>query len=247
MNINYLSRINIVLVEPQGPLNIGAVARVMKNTGLRRLYLVNPRTSLDEDAYKMASHSEDILKNSKVVSSLQDALRQTNYVFGTTSRKRRYKKFITPKEMAEKIMPLLKNNKIALVFGPEDRGLTNKELDLCDEIVCIPTIDPSLSLNLAQAAMVLCYEIFVSFSDKKISKRPFSQVATLGEKEAMYRHIEDVLKEIGFIHVPDASLVINRFRKLFSQTTLLKEDVQLIRGLCRQLLWYLDYLKRKPK
>jgi tRNA/rRNA methyltransferase len=152
------ANIRIVLVEPAGPLNVGSVARVMKNMGLHQLVLVNPQCDhLGEEARLMAVRAADILENARVVESLPEALVGCTRAIATTGDDR---PLATQREQPADALPWLKEAPSALIFGREDCGLTNAELNYAQRLIRIPSSDAYTSLNLAQAVAVCCYELY---------------------------------------------------------------------------------------
>ena len=165
-----LSQIRIVLVEPAGPLNIGSAARVMKNFGLRHLVLVKPQCNpLGEEALQMAVHAKNLLHEAQVVESIPAALEGCYSAIATTARHRDINTPLEPPEQALSTLVIsalgrvekdsLERGTHALIFGPEDRGLSNEELIHAQRFVKIPTDATYSALNLAQAVAVCCYEI----------------------------------------------------------------------------------------
>ena len=155
-----LASVRIVLVEPAGPLNVGAVARVMKNMGLRTLVLVNPQCDpLGVEARQMAVHGVDILEAAQQVATIPAALMGCQRAIATTARVRTLS---TPLELPRVALPWLLEGAVtsALIFGPEDRGLSNVELNYAQRFVCIPSSAEYPSLNLAQAVAICCYELY---------------------------------------------------------------------------------------
>ena len=158
-----LDNIRVVLVEPQHSGNIGAVARAMKNMALSRLVLVNPADHLAMEARMMAMHALDILQQAQVVDTLTQAIADAGYVVGTTRRLGRSRQAQqTSRSIAPLLLELAASNPVALVFGREDSGLTNDELARCHELITIPAHPTFGSLNLAQAVLLVCYELYVS-------------------------------------------------------------------------------------
>jgi tRNA/rRNA methyltransferase len=173
--MNPLDRIYIILVEPKFEDNIGSVARVMKNFGLRNLILVNPRTQITHRAYVLATHASDVLDSAIILKDFEKLVKSFDLLFATSgkvtsSKTKKLRKFITPETMAR----LIKNSdatRIGIVFGREDLGLTNKEIWLCDHLVHIPTNPEFPILNLSQAVAVVTYELFKQFSELEESPR----------------------------------------------------------------------------
>ena len=204
-----LSQIRIVLVEPAGPLNIGSAARVMKNFGLQHLVLVNPQCDpLGEEAMQMAVHAKDLLHSAQIVSSIPEALEGCYSAIATTARQRDIN---TPLERPEEALSALvaeasvnrdsstqdadqaaeaSANKIssdssyAVIFGPEDRGLSNEELIYAQRFVKIPTSDRYSALNLAQAVAVCCYELY-RISLQREDQAPSSSPSPLAADTAL--------------------------------------------------------------
>ncbi len=159
-----LRNITIVLVRPQYAGNIGAVCRAMKNMGLTRLNLVSPEQDpLSAEAKMMATSAKDILQKARIFSSLEDALQDFRWIAGTSARKGINRgPFISPREICPEIIQHARSIPVALLFGPEDRGLTNRELDPCHALISIPTHPGLSSLNLAQAVILLSYELYLA-------------------------------------------------------------------------------------
>ena len=156
-----LRNITIILVSPQYAGNIGSVCRAMKNMGLTRLILVSPEQDpLSAEARMMATSAKDILQKAKIFSSLEDALQGFRWIAGTSARKGINRgPFISPREICPEIIQHARSIPVAILFGPEDRGLTNRELDPCHALISIPTHPGLSSLNLAQAVMLVGYEL----------------------------------------------------------------------------------------
>jgi tRNA/rRNA methyltransferase len=231
--------IRIVLVRPQGQMNIGSVARAMKNVGLKELALVDQAgPSLHPDARVMAVHAHDILEDALIFSHLASAIADCTWVIGTTRRRGKERgEVIDPRQMAAEIAEIIQQNKVALVFGPEDRGLTNRDLDLCQRLVTIPADDEYGSLNLAQAVMIICYEIYLAGQHKK-GLSPGKKLATSAELEWMYRHMEEALLRIGFLDRNSPKRMMAVLRRIFSKAQLDPREVRVLRGICRQATWY---------
>ena len=236
MNKAKKENIAIVLNEPRYPENIGAAARAMKNMGFNDLIVIKPYIFNRENMEKMATHeARDILESMQLFDNLEEALAPFNYVVGTTARTGKLRRPQgTPRDMANHLIPISQNNRIALLFGSEKWGLTNDDLRFCDYIVTIPT-DGFASLNLAQSVMILCYEIAMAGREDHIfhPKR-----ASVHELENMYNHLQQVFLEIGFLKPDNPDYWMRNVRNLLGRIGLLSKEVQLIRGLCRQFLWY---------
>ncbi len=237
-----LGKISIVLVEPKYPENIGAAARTMMNMGLSRLIVVRREEPDRQTMLKLATHkAAGIVKQIEMHQDLATALAPFNVVVGTTTRLGRQRRPPnTPRETVQNIIPLLTENRIAIIFGPEDRGLTNDDLKFCQFTSTIPT-STFASLNLGQAVAIFCYEIYhglVYGEGEALSFAP--KQATSHEMEGMYEHLEDMLTQIDFLqknHAQD-EYWMNSIRRFLGRLGLQSREVKMIRGFCRQFLWY---------
>ena len=234
-----LDNLAIVLMAPKYPENIGAAARCAMNMGISRLIIVRKEAPDQEKMLKMATHkAAHLIKHLVQFDNLKEALAPFSHVVGTTARHGR-KRFVenSPRHMPDTILPLLEHNQIALLFGPEHRGLTNDDLKYCQTTVTIPTADFS-SLNLAQAVAILCYELYwgIMYSGKMSQSEP--KLASSYELEGMYVHIEELLNKIGFLRTNDSSYWIRNIRRFLGRVDLRAKEARIIRGFCRQFLWY---------
>jgi TrmH family RNA methyltransferase len=155
-----LDRIRVVLVEPKGPRNVGATARAMKNFGLSRLVLVNPPPLDDPECLEMSTNAHDVLRRSAVVGSLDEALAGVALVVGTTARSRHRLVTRTPSEAASSLVAAAASGEVAILFGREAHGLSGRELARCQCVLSIRTGGEHASLNLAQAVLIVAYEVF---------------------------------------------------------------------------------------
>jgi len=239
-----LHNIEIILIGTISSSNIGSVARAMKNMGLFRLKLVNPRCKIDDKAFWMATCGSEILDAARFYQSLKEALSGSSYAFGTTARSRRWRSAVLPSEMAKKTADLVCNNKISIVFGPEDMGLSNDDLELCHEIVSIPTVDIASSINLSHAVMIICYEIYCAVCTNPGTDKAM-ELAQSDFVEAMYDHMRDALLEIGFLNQQKPDHTLGMMRRILTRTGLSVRETNMIRGLFRQLRWYVKNKKTK--
>ena len=239
-----LHNVSIVLHRPRYPENIGAAARAMRNMGVAQLRVVDPQNFDYTKICRMATHAAlDVIERMQVHETLADALAEFSFVVGTTARLGGQRKAIsTPSRLAARLVPISVQNKIAIVFGPEDRGLTNQEIRHCHTLVHIPTAEFS-SLNLAQAVMVVCYELF-RYRDEGKELRHVPRLASRRELDAMYGQLKDVLMRISFINPDNPDYFMNNFRQFFSRLPLRAKEVRIIRGLCRQIDWYGEKCRR---
>ena len=237
------SHVRIVLVRPQGPLNVGSVARAMKNMGLRELALVQPsEPPTHRDARIMAVRANDILERASVHATLSDAVADCTWVIGTTRRMGREREGVmTIRQVAIEIVELIAQNKVGVVFGPETSGLSNRDLDLCQRLVVIPADREFGSLNLAQAVMVVCYEIFMALGVE--TSEDGRKMATTQQLEGMYIHMEEMLLRIGFLDENSPKRMMAVLRRVLGRARLNTREVQVIRGICRQINWYVGQVR----
>ena len=232
-----LKNVAVVLHRPSYPENIGAAARAACNMGVSQLIVVDPRDCDLTRVLKMATHfAADLVEGMEVCRDLETALAPFEYVVGTTARQGgRRATTSDPRKLAEQLISISQKNRIALVFGPESRGLTNADLRLCHAVVTIPTAGFA-SLNLAQAVMVLCYEVFLASREDVSDFTP--RLATRQELEAMYEALKETLIHISFINPENPDYWMGHIRRFFSRLDMQARDVRIIRGICRQIEWY---------
>jgi tRNA/rRNA methyltransferase len=234
-----LDNIRVVLVEPQHSGNIGGVARAMKNMAFSRLVLVNPADHLAMEARMMAMHALDILQQAQVVGTLSQAVADVGYVVGTTRRLGKSRQAQqTSRSIAPLLLELAASNPIALVFGREDSGLSNDELARCHELISIPAHPVFGSLNLAQAVLLVCYELYVSTATQPLTPPPM--LATTAEVERLYTRMQEVLRRIGFLHGSNPDRMMGYFRRFFARYGLKSRDVKVFLGVFRQIEWYIN-------
>lgn len=232
-----LSNIRIVLVSPIYGGNVGSVCRAMANMGFSDLAIAAPRPFNMNEARMMACHATNILDNRKEYPTLTEAIADCNAVMGTTARRGLYRQHAkTPREWATRALEAAQNGKTAIVFGREDDGLTNEELSLCTQIMQIPTMEEYKSLNVAQAVMICCYEIFVASrsygpSPEKTGEAP-SEL-----RERMFAMWRDTLLQIGFMEENKADHMMYGLRRILARGALTVDDVHILMGIARQANW----------
>lgn len=233
-----LDNIAVVLHRPHFPENIGAAARAAKNMGIRRLIVVDPLDCDLTRILKMATHAaEDVVADMEVYEDLREALAPFQYIIGTTARTGSHRPTVMdPREMARKVVEISRHNQTAILFGPENRGLANRELKFCHALVTIPTSKDFASLNLAQAVMIMAYEIFRALEEPPATFTP--KLATSYELEAMYEHLRETLAKIHFVNPENPDYWMRSLRRFFSRIGLQAREVKIIRGICRQIDWY---------
>lgn len=233
--MSILKNIRIVLVEPQHPGNIGQAARAMKTMGLERLFLVNPKNFPCQEAFYRAAHADDVVRKANVVASFQEAIADCSVVFGTSVRERILAQtLLFPRDAAEKIIRDFHQEEVAIVFGCEQSGLNNEDLERCQFHIKIPSVDEYSSLNLAAAVQVMAYEIRMaslsSLQQNRLSNQR-SPLATTEDMEKFYQHLRETMIDIEFLDLRHPRKMIKRFRQIYNRAILDKEDLNLLRGM----------------
>ena len=235
--------IDVVLAAPQKSENIGAAARAVANMGLGRLVLVRPRSLHREIMESTAtSHASRVLEEMAVYGSLDEALALYGLVVGTTARPGRHRgPFYTPRQLAPSL--LTGGAPVALLFGPERMGLATGDLRRCQKVVRIPTDGPeSSSLNLAQAVLLLGYELLLAAGSAP--EPPAVRPAPQAELAGMYADLTELLLQIGFLPADNPEHWLMNIKKIFNRSLLTSGECNLWRGVCRQARWALAHPDR---
>jgi tRNA/rRNA methyltransferase len=205
--------------------------------GVEQLVVVKPGDCNLAKILKMATYSAiEVVEQMQVFDDLRDALGPFNYVVGTTARRGERRQVIrSPFDLVKSLAPISQNNRVAILFGPENRGLSNEEIRFCHRLVNIPTHHFS-SINLAQAVMIICYELFTTH---KIESSTFvPRLASRHELDGMYDQLKDILVRISYINSENPDFWMNKLRYFFTRLQLRAREVSIIRGICRQINWY---------
>jgi TrmH family RNA methyltransferase len=233
-----LARVEIVLVRPRRAANVAAACRAMKNMGLSRLWLVEPGPGLDDPgARSLAYGAWDILDGARRAASLREAVSSSAAVVGTTGRAVAGAR--TAREMAAEAGMLSAGGALSLVFGPEASGLTGPELDLCHSLVHVPTDPAQPSLNLAQAVLLVAYEMrLAALEEAPPSPREGrGSRASAGELEQALGDLKQALLEIGYLDPASPDRVLTELRRMVARARPTSREVVLLRGLARQVAW----------
>lgn len=232
-----LDRVRIVLVNTSHPGNIGATARAMKNMGLKHLTLVDPMDFPSDVAVWRAVSGADILESATVVPTLEEAIAPCGLVIAASARSRRMPwPMMNPRECAEQVAREAGSNEVALVFGREDKGLKNEELQLAHYHVQIPADAQYSSLNLAAAATVVMYEVrmaFLALQADSLDQDEYWDVgrASSEQMEHFYRHLEKVLIDLDFHDPENPRLLMPRMRRLFGRIRVDQMEANILRGI----------------
>lgn len=241
-----LDNIRIVLVNTSHPGNIGAAARAMKNMGLSRLYLVAPKDYPSGVAVGRASSALDILDNAVLCDSLSEAIGDCSLVVGTSARSRSIPwPVLEPDACGRRIVEESQEQQAALVFGREDRGLSNEELQLCHFHVQIPASPEYSSLNLAAAVMVLSYEIYhqkllLEGGGQDNTAQWDKDLASVNEVEHYLEHLEALLVDLDFHDPENPRQLMRRLRRLYNRVRLDKMEINILHGIVSETRKMLD-------
>jgi len=231
-----LNQFRIILCQTSHPGNIGSAARAMKTMGLNQLYLVQPKHFPDAEADALACGAVDLLKNAVVCETLEDALKGCALAIGMSARKRQIShELISARTAAIRAAEIGANQQqVALVFGTEMSGLSNRELDLCQLLAMIPTNPDFSSLNVAAAVQVMCYELRMASSESKpVDSESKTPLATSDDVEGFYQHLEETLIKIGFLNPQEPKKLMPRVRRIYARARLEKEEVNILRGILK--------------
>ena len=228
-------RIRIVMVETSHPGNIGAAARAMKNMELQDLYLVNPVLFPHREAVSRSSGAEDLLERAVICDSLPQALEGCSLVFGASARSLRTIPWpqVDARGCARLAAEKGAGGEVAVLFGREDSGLTNEELELCNYLVHIPTNPNYSSLNVAAAIQVVAYELHMARIGEwqGTPSTKADEPASADEVEGFFNHLEKSLVAIDFLDPDNPRQLMRRLRRLFNRTELEKVEVNILRGI----------------
>lgn len=234
-----LDAIRIVLVNTSHPGNIGSAARAMKTMGLRHLYLVAPHHYPDPKADELASSAVDVLAGAVVVSTLEEAVADCTFVVGTSARSRTIPwPLLSPRQMVEQLKTEVPRGKIAIVFGREQSGLTNDELQRCHVHIQIPANPDYSSLNLAAAVQVVAYELRIASLENPIEEKWDCELANADDMEKFFTHLQEVLIEIDFLKASAPRRLMTRLRRLFFRARPDEMEMNILRGMLTAIQHY---------
>jgi len=224
--------IRIVLLETSHPGNIGAAARAMKTMGLDRLTLVRPGDFPSAAATARAAGADDLLVNAVVVGSLAEAIGDCSLVVGTSARARSLEwPLLSPRECAAQVVAQAARAQAAVVFGRENSGMNNAELDLCHALVRIPSNPAFSSLNLGAAVQLIAYEVALAAAGGEPVPATEHVPAPAQEMQRLYEHLEAALVELDFLDPDKPKLLMRRLRRLFNRARPDPSEVQILRGI----------------
>tara|TARA_X000001036_G_scaffold421355_1_gene443097 strand:- start:180 stop:938 length:759 start_codon:yes stop_codon:yes gene_type:complete len=234
--MDYSNFIKVVLVGTTHPGNIGAAARAIKTMGLSKLDLVCPKEFPSNEATYRSKAAKDILEKASIHETLFESVKGCEMVIGTSARNRKVPwPVLNPKNASKEINEAVKNNsKVAIVFGREDRGLTNEELGLCNLHIHIPTNEDYSSLNLAQAVQIVTYEIRMNFLESESLKNDQEwdvELASAEQTERLIEHMDELMKEVEFYDTENPRKLLIRVRRFFKRSGIDVMETNIFRGL----------------
>ncbi|KAF0144931.1 MAG: tRNA/rRNA methyltransferase [Nitrospirae bacterium] len=231
---NWKDNIYFILVEPKEAGNIGASARAMKNMGFKNLELINPAEFLNDEGRRMACNDVDVLEKAKVHKNLGDAIKDKGIVIGATRRLGKRRGLILPvKDGLKRAIIAAKKNKVAILFGRESKGLSNKEVEECGFMITIPADPLSPSLNLAQSVLLVAYEL-----GQKAYKAASPELVKRAELETLYSHIQSTLKLLDYIPRGSRDLearIMRNLKHMIGRAGLTDWELRMLYGICSQV------------
>lgn len=239
--MSLIERVEVILVEPAEGGNVGSCARALKNMGFTSFNMVDPRYEDRPMAHKMAVHAQDVLDSARVLESIEEATQDAHWVVATSVRSRTHperKPPMGPDEFIERLREMPDGSKAALLFGPERTGLTNTQLGKCQDILTIPTSAEFSSMNLAQAVMLVAWEI------RKADLQPLvapsrDQTVTAGQVDELLAHMRRTLKIIEYLDPQNPDLILDDLRKVLSRSALDKRELSMLRGIFHRMDVYI--------
>jgi tRNA/rRNA methyltransferase len=227
-----------VLVRPRSAGNVGAAARALKNMGFSELRLVEPGARDGRAAQAMAVHGRDVLERARGFATLAQALDGCTLTVGTTCRAGPYREHARPiREAAADLVRWSASNRIALVFGPEDNGLSNREIGQCRQLVTIPAAAQYPSLNLAQAVIIVAYELMLASGGARAAASGAQRFAEAGQVDAMLARMAEALVAIGFLPADNPEHIMFALGALFGRSGLTEREVDILSGIASQMRW----------
>lgn len=241
-----LDSISIILHGMKGSSNIGYVARAMANTGFKHLRLSEVRCSIDSAAYRCAATPEAhrILKKAKIFDNLGDALAGLSRIVGTTARHRHNRRVMPIPGAVPAILTDSENDTVGILFGPEERGLSNSDIFHCDILVTIPAAAGQTSYNVAHAVLIVLYSLMTSLDSGTDASKESVEFASHETIQALFEDAQSSLLEIGYLNQQNPVGIMQEFREIAGRARLTRRDVALLRGICRKMG---TYVKKEAK
>lgn len=242
--------IYIILHQTKGSLNVGYVARAMANTGFSHLRLSEPRCRIDSSSFRSASarSAHRILNKARIFPSLQEALSDLHLVVGTTARTR-HNRLLTSLEVAtpQILNTASKNNKVGILFGAEESGLSNDALQFCDILVTIPAAETLLSYNVAHSVLLVCYTLMLTGRGYREIRQSESPEATNLQIKGLFDDVRETLLAIGYLNPQNPEGIMQELRQLAGKANLTEREVTLLRGICRKVRSFIRKIHKRKE
>lgn len=233
----------VILVRPREEGNIGAAARAMANMGLERLVLVEPAPRLGGIARGFGVGGWEILERAERAATFDEAVAPFSRLVGTASRRQRplhRHRVITARQLPEVLVGDPPGAETALIFGPEDNGLSRRELEVCHPVVTVPCAPDQPTLNLAQAVLLIAYELFAARQTSGSSPAEESPTgdarAKAGELHALHGQVAELLRDIGYDQEPIRAGLLRDLRQVLARAEPSAREVRILRRLCNRTL-----------
>jgi len=238
-----LDDLTIILFRPKYPENIGSTARACLNMGVTKLIVVDPYNfNMDKARPLATARAKHVLENARIVETLAEAVEGFAAVYGTTARTGGWRKgILSPASLGEAVNVRLRSGgKVAIVFGPEDTGLTNEETSICSGLMTIPTSHEKTSLNLAQSVIIVLYECLIKNLDTPFvpDGPPMERLTTVTEHETLFENLKETLLAVNFLKKDNCDYRMLPLRRFFSKIDLRRNEFNLLMGICRQVQWF---------
>ena len=236
--MNPLDNIRVVLVGTLYTGNVGSSCRAMANMGIRHLRLAAPNLqNSGEEGERLAVHATDIMESREEFATFEEAVADCVAVVGTTAREGLYRQHVkAPRDCAADILSIAETGPVAVVFGREDKGLLNEEVAQCTHLIRIPVDEGYTSINLSQAVLVTCYELFTA-SGRYVPPHEKAPPAPQAQKMQLMKNWSQMLQEIGFMRPEQADHFMQGCHRVFSRGAVTKDDAALMLGVARQAIW----------
>lgn len=241
--MNPLDNIFILLLYPKRSGNVGSIARVMKNFSLKNLRVVSNRNILKTfETKKMAVHAYDVIEKAQNYITLSEAISDLSVVVGATGKFHKDAPTLIDVDFFSDFLSLAEKNKVGILFGPEDRGLSNEELAMCSYTITLPTNPNYPSLNLSHAVGIIAWEIFKRIDLER--PRKVRRIVTKDNMERLYNMMEDVYTEIGFLDKINPARIMKALRSLYDRIEITDRELRILLGILKQTKWYMEHLKK---
>ncbi len=241
------SNLKVILVEPKGPLNVGSIARLCSNFDVEELRIVCPKCDIFSlESRKMALKGQEFLEHCKIFDNLEKAIFDCDLVLASTGRidVKKDSFFASSEDIFNWTKSFKKINNLAIIFGREERGLTNSELLLANKTFNIPTSQNNPSLNLSHAVSIVLYELNKSYKKNIKKKSEIFNLASSKQIHDSFLEIEGMLLEVGYLLKHTSKAKISKFKNYISRANTSMHEINVLRGIVHQINWFLNNSKK---